>query len=124
MSETSAPKPHLTMIASVVWLNAMIASALPIMFSPMLFDAPGSNGNHWLNLSFYSLLSFPVLCVLSIAGSWIVWSKTRDWPAERAAQGRWYRIGVAALPMISILLFALGFLMIEWLCDGSFSCKK
>jgi hypothetical protein len=88
-----------------------------------MFDAPGSENNVWLNLSFYSLLSFPVLSVLAVAGSWVVWSKTQYWPAQRASRGRWIQVGVGLLPMISVLLFSLGFLMIEVLCDGSFGCN-
>ncbi|MEY3014011.1 MAG: hypothetical protein RIT45_2746 [Pseudomonadota bacterium] len=123
MVEASAPKPLIAITASVVWTLASMASLLPILFSPMMFDAPGSENNVWLNLSFYSLLSFPVLSVLAVAGSWVVWSKTQHWPAQRASRGRWIQVGVGLLPMISVLLFSLGFLMIEVLCDGSFGCN-
>jgi hypothetical protein len=68
--------------------------------APMFFDAPGSMNNPaaWANALI--VVSFPVLCLLSIAGTWIVWSFARR-ASARFMSG--VQIAVACLPLIPIL---------------------
>lgn len=80
MEETPAPRPILPLVATIVWgfllFPGLVAAGLSVMF----FDAPGSIDNPaaWANALIVA--SFPVLCLIAIAGSWIVWSAHRGRP--------------------------------------------
>lgn len=110
------------MLATAGWGLSAVASLLPLMFSVMLFDAPGSENNPWLIALAGGLASFPVLCVVSIAASWIIWVVTRNWPAERATTGRWLRVGAALLPLLSMLVMVIAVVGLQVRCSGDFRC--
>lgn len=80
MEESPAPRPTLPLVATIVWgfllLPGLVGAALSVMF----FDAPGSINNPaaWTNALIVA--SFPVLCLVAIAGSWMVWSMHRGRP--------------------------------------------
>ncbi len=77
------------------------------LFTPTLFDAPGyaSNLRAWLMAGV--VLSFPLLCVASIAGSWIAWSLTRGAPSR---MGTIVQAVFACLPSLHVLLLMGGLL--------------
>lgn len=71
--------------------------------SPMFFDAPGSMSSPAAIANALIVVSFPVLCIISIAGSWIVWSvrKRSGAPSRPVAQ-----IAVASLPLLPVVYVA------------------
>jgi hypothetical protein len=103
MGNGEPARPTLVVVVSLVWGILLLPGLLGAALSPMFFDAPGSMNNAaaWINALI--VVSFPVLCVLSIAGSWIVWAwKKRS--ATRVSSGA--QIAVACLPLLPVLYVA------------------
>ncbi|MGC1379647.1 MAG: hypothetical protein WA814_01345 [Candidatus Baltobacteraceae bacterium] len=98
MAENDAPRPTLPIVATAVWGTLLFPGLFGAALSPMFFDAPGSMDNPaaWLNALI--VVTFPILCVIAIAGSWIVWARRKRAP-ER---GRFAQIAVVVLPAIPI----------------------
>lgn len=87
-----------------MWGVLFFAGALMAMMSPMMFDSPGSESNPHVIALFAAVVSFPILCLVSIVATWLTWRFTRD------AAGRWRRrwpLVSAALPVLSIVAFAI-----------------
>ena len=93
-------RPTLAVIVTVVWgvlaLPGLVAAAL----APMFFDAPGSMNNPaaWLNALI--VVSFPILCVISIGATWLFWLARKGRPPSRAAS--WAQVVLAGLPLLPI----------------------
>ncbi len=66
----------------------------------MFFDAPGSMNNPvaWINAGI--VVSFPLLCLVAIAGSWVVWAARRNREASKASAVT--SIAVASLPLLPV----------------------
>jgi hypothetical protein len=92
-------KPTLAVIVTAVWGMLLLPGLLGAALSPMFFDAPGSmdNPGAWLNA--LVVVSFPVLCLLSIGASWLVWAARRRRPTRLSSYAA---IGAAALPLLPI----------------------
>jgi hypothetical protein len=101
--DSSAPRPVVAIIASIVWGSLLFPGLLGAALSPMFFDAPGSMNNPgaWINLQIVVL--FPILCILSIAGSWLVWLLMKRSGAARTTLG----VAIAALPVLPIAYFVV-----------------
>jgi len=101
-------KPLAAVLATLAW-SLLGAASVPVgMMSVMLFDAPGSTEDLRIWAVAGSLWSFPVLCAVSVVGSWVTWFLTRR-GSSHAGRGRTVRILVAGLPIVSLLAFALSF---------------
>lgn len=95
-------RPVLAIVASAVWGVLLLPGLLAAALSAMFFDAPGSIDNPaaWTNALI--VVSFPVLCLLSIAGSWIVWGiGKRSAPQARSFAA----LAIALLPTLPIAYF-------------------
>jgi hypothetical protein len=78
-------------------------SLVPAMFSPMIMDSAGTGGNDTgLWLAFSGAISIPVVIVLSILASWILFFFKR----YRAA------ILINLLPVINLVLVTVGFMIV------------
>jgi hypothetical protein len=97
-------KPMLAVIVTAVWGVLLLPGLLGAALSPMFFDAPGSMDNPaaWVNALI--VVSFPVLCLLSIGGSWLVWSVRRRKPTGTSSYAA---IAAAALPLLPIAYFVV-----------------
>jgi hypothetical protein len=104
-------------VVTAIWGALTLPGLLGAALAPMFFDAPGSMNNPaaWTNALI--VVSFPVLCLLSIAGTWIVWSFPRRAPA-RFTSG--VQIAVACLPLIPILyvVAAMAIAMVAVIVSG------
>jgi len=71
----------------------------------MFFDAPGSMNNPaaWINALI--IVSFPFLCCIAVAGSWIVWAAHRHRQPSKASTAA--SIAVAALPLLPVAYVAI-----------------
>jgi hypothetical protein len=58
-----------SLLIALGWLLAGAASVLPIIFLPMLFDAPGSDSNPGAIAFALGMLGFPLVCVVSAVTS-------------------------------------------------------
>ena len=111
-------RPTIPIIATVLWLPGAAASAFMSLMSVMLFDAPGSENNPWLLVAVGGIVGTPVLCVVSVAASWVVFYVRRD----KVGGGLALPLIVAALPLISIAIAVAGFVLLQVLCGGSTRC--
>lgn len=105
-------KVKIRMIISNIFFGLLfIPSLFLAAISGMMFDAPGSENIYTL-LFFSSVLSFPLLIILSIPSTWIFYELKK------------YKISffVSLLPFLSIFLFILSFFLIVIVCDGNFGC--
>lgn len=100
-------RPILATVVTIVWGLALFPGAAFAMMSPMMFDAPGSEKSHYVWMLFYCVLSFPVLCVVSIVASWIVFGRMSG---SETALARVLPIAFACLPLIPVAIFAIAML--------------
>lgn len=109
MTDNPVPAPTLAIVVTAVWGALLLPGLLGAALSPMFFDAPGSMNNPaaWFNALI--VVAFPFLCLLSIAGSWIVWL----WRKRRPTR-RWLGIQIVAacLPLVQIL-YVVGAMVVE-----------
>lgn len=82
---------------SVAWAVAGLVSLWPLMFSPMLFDAPGSETNAALWLVIGSLAGFPVVCGAAVVAGCILW-----WVRRYA-----WSAAVMLLPVLPLVVFGI-----------------
>ncbi|MFO0601193.1 MAG: hypothetical protein U0228_38140 [Myxococcaceae bacterium] len=115
-------RPTAALIATGVWGPGLFISGFFAMFSVMLFDAPGSENNPYLLFAASGLWSAPVLCIVSILASWLAWGLSRTKPPE--AQGPWraVRVIAACLPLLSVVVTVVGFVLLQVKCGGSTRC--
>lgn len=117
------PKVTIPAVAAiVVWslvsLGVVSLGAMaPLLFSAMVFDAPGSEHNPWLWTMVGALAAVPLLSLISVPGCVLalVFEFKRPWAAT------WIWV-LAALPLLAVLAFAVALLGLQFACDGSFSC--
>jgi hypothetical protein len=100
-------EPGIPIAASIAWGVLVLPGLLMALFTPMMFDAPGSQSNPQAWLMAGVVLSFPFLCAVSIAGSWITWRLTRGAPTRA---GIIVQSIFACLPVAHVLLLVFGFL--------------
>jgi hypothetical protein len=101
-------------VTSIVFGGTFVVLSFPLLIaSVMMFDAPGSQGNPPTVLLFWSVISFPVLCLFSIVGSWVLYRFTKDTAARL----------VSLLPLVSGLLFLVGWFWLDVSCGGNFNCQ-
>jgi hypothetical protein len=108
MADGNVPRPTLAILVTAIWGALTIPGLLGAALSPMFFDAPGSMNNPiaWVNALI--VISFPLFCVLSIAGSWIVWSFRKRGPTGFSSGAQ---IAMACLPLIPVA-YVVGALVI------------
>jgi hypothetical protein len=99
----SAHRPILAILVTVVWGLLTVPGLVIALFgAPMAFDAPGSAANPLVWAIVFGVISFPVLCIVSIAGSWIAWKMSGPSASSRAASG--VRFVMACLPLIPVIV--------------------
>jgi hypothetical protein len=92
-------RPTLAVVATAVWGVLAIPGLLGAALSPMFFDAPGSMNNPvaWINAAI--VVSFPLLCLISIAGSWVVWALRKRSATKSTAVAQ---VVVACVPLLPV----------------------
>lgn len=98
-------------VTTLLFAVGGVLGVIPALFSPMMFDAPGSTENPFTVALFLSVISFPVVSLLSIVISWLLYAFDRP----RAA---WL---LALTPLIPIFVGALALTGLQLLHGGSFS---
>ncbi|MCB0116733.1 MAG: hypothetical protein R2873_11960 [Caldilineaceae bacterium] len=58
-------------VFTLLLILLLAASSLMAMFSPMMFDAPGSTEDPAIWRTFYSIIAAPVITLIGIVASWI-----------------------------------------------------
>lgn len=107
--------PVLPIIATIVWLAFMVIVAFIGLFSVMIFDS--GDVSVWSWLLFIGIWAFVILCPISILAGWLSWALTRA-----SGRGRALRTSAYLLPLLGVLVFAVGFVGTDVLCSGSLTC--
>ena len=94
---------------TVLSILAALLSLPMVMMSPMMFDAPGSDNNPITQMMFYSLLAFPVLCLMGGILPWVL---------KRHPLSIW----LYALSGLAVGLFFAAVVLLQIQCGGGFSC--
>ncbi len=112
--------------ASMGWLVMAFGALGSLMFSVMLFDAPGSEDNPYLWVVVYSLAAMPVLCLISAVTTPIGVALSQILRRRGRPKAGWASLVAAALmaclPLLGVGGVAAGFILVDQLCGGSFSC--
>ncbi|HYL26984.1 MAG TPA: hypothetical protein VEW74_04055 [Candidatus Nitrosotalea sp.] len=107
MERDPAPRPTIPLIVTFVWGTLLIPGLLSLLFTPMMFDAPGSASNPMTYLMILFVLSFPVLCIISLIGTWVVFNVQTRSPEKSLAAPQ---IVVACLPLVPIGIWIVQFI--------------
>lgn len=94
---------------TILTVLAALMSMPMVMFSPMMFDAPGSDENVLTQFLFFSVLAFPVLCLMGGILPWIF---------KRHPKSIW----LYGLSGLAIALIVVAAALLELQCGGDFSC--
>lgn len=81
-------------LMSILWCVLSIPGCLFALMSPMMFDAPGSEKLIAMQLAFWSVLTFPLMCLVSVIGMWMFYGRGQTTAANVAA----------ALPCVNVLV--------------------
>jgi hypothetical protein len=97
-------------VATVLLLIASVVGFAPAMMSPMMFDSPESQENVATNLFFWSIFSFPAVCLLAIPLAWIV----------HAFRKHRLAIFCTLLPLVNLVIGSLALLYLQVFNQGNF----
>ncbi len=98
MIDQPQPRPILAIVVTAVWGVLLFPGLLGAALSPMFFDAPGSMENPAAIFNALVVVSFPVLCIISIAAVWALWSVHRRAPRRVP----YAQIAAACLPLLPV----------------------
>lgn len=93
-------------VETIIAVPIMLVGAMMALFSPMLFDAPGSSSNPPVVLLFVSVVGFIPVCLLGLICAWIA-------AALRRAQ---LALWLSLMPFVPLIT---GGIAIAWLQFGS-----
>jgi ABC-type Fe3+ transport system permease subunit len=65
-------------IESILAVPAVLAGGFMAIMSPMMFDAPGSTDNPAILALFFSVIAFPLACIVGVLAGWIAFARKRD----------------------------------------------
>lgn len=104
----ASPGPLIAILASAIWGVLLLPGLIGALLSPMMFDAPGSVNNPvaWINA--LVIVSFPCLCIGSIAAVWIVYARHKRHATRATLAGQ---LVAAALPLLPILYFVVALII-------------
>ncbi|MES2520637.1 MAG: hypothetical protein V4585_21155 [Bacteroidota bacterium] len=91
-----------TIIVNVIMLIGLIPSLFSAMMSPMMFDAPGSDKNTNTWILFSSVISLPILIIITQIISWIAFANQNYNLALKINT-----LPIADIIFIGILLFTI-----------------
>ncbi len=84
---------------TVLFSLAFLPATALAFFSPMVFDAPGSDQDPGIVLYFWSILTFPVVVLITLSSSWLLYR-----------QGYyWWAASISFLPWINTALLVVAF---------------
>jgi O-antigen/teichoic acid export membrane protein len=94
----------LLIVLSVLGVLAIIPASLFAMFSPMAFDAPGSNNDPTVWAIFIGMVSAPFVMLTSLATAWLLyWRRFRRVAVSVAAVPTLMALSVVGLWVASTL---------------------
>jgi hypothetical protein len=99
------------LVSTIFFVCGGALGLLPALTSFFLFDAPGSEKNPATILLFWSALTFPLVCVLSLAAAWILYAR------KHFAVACW----VSLLPLVNLCGGAGALLWLQLFNNGQFS---
>ncbi|HET9030331.1 MAG TPA: hypothetical protein VFN49_09140 [Candidatus Aquilonibacter sp.] len=104
---SNARGPGWPLAATILWGLLMLPGFVAAMMSPMMFDAPGSLEDRSLTTVAGAVVAFPLLCLVSIALTWAVWSATRERTGTEVTATLAACFALPVLPIVVIAIVAL-----------------
>jgi hypothetical protein len=96
---------------TLTWALLGALSAIPAMFSAMMFDAPGASGNAATIALFLSLISFPFVCLVAMFES-----QSRRRKGGLRAACLW-----SCLPVVNLVVGGVALAWITYMQGGRFA---
>lgn len=93
----------LLLLTSILFGLLLVPGIGAIMISPMVFASPASQENPLLLAFTIALVSYPVLAVIAIPGSWVAYARRRYSAA----------MAIGLLPLLPLLAAFICFLLLE-----------
>lgn len=100
-----------TIILNILFGIGLVPAAVMAMFSPMMFDAPGSENSNLVWFLFCGMISFPLIIIVSIVATRILYS-TKKYEAS---------LWLSLLPLVNIAWIIVGFVLLSVVNQGQFS---
>ncbi len=101
----------------MVWGFAGLLGAAPAMFTPMMFDAPGSTESTVTVVTALAVLLFPLVCWGSATGLVVVRVL-----AKRSGYRRGLAVFLGLAPVLSGMAVVACFVVLSVFCGGAFTC--
>jgi hypothetical protein len=99
-------------IGTVIHVALAALSLVAALTTLFMFDAPGSEKNPYLLTMVWSIWLFPVACAIAIIVGWIAYF-LKSLTLARL---------VFLLPIVNIIVGAIGFVLLSKICHGDFAC--
>jgi hypothetical protein len=103
--DNKAPGSTFRLVVTIVWGLLLVPGLGALLTAPMLFDTPGSAEQPHTYLMILLAFLFPVLCIASIVGTWVLWSRQKRSPHPSFTVAQ---IIVGCLPLIPTAVVVLG----------------
>lgn len=107
------PALVLLVLASAGFGLGLLADLVMLLFSPMMFDAPGATESIYPWLIVFSLMLNPIFVLIGMLAAW------------RAFNSSDYSVALRRLliPLTGAGLVIGSFVALEVICDGEFACR-
>lgn len=107
------PALVLLILASAGFGLGLLAALVMLMFSPMMFDAPGAAESIYLWLIVFSLMLYPIFTLIGMLAAWRAFNSSDYATALRRL----------LIPLIGAGLVIGAFVALEVICNGEFACR-
>jgi hypothetical protein len=102
------------LILGTMGFGCGVAAALfMLLFTPFMFDAPGSTGSIYPLLILASLALYPFIAVGGLISAWQAFGREDFAGALRRL----------LIPLIGVGLVVAAFVVLEVVCNGEFACR-
>jgi hypothetical protein len=98
-------------VATILFSLVGLLGILPALTSFFIFDAPGSEKNPATIVLFFSALTLPIVCLLSIATAWVIYARKHFAAA----------CCIALIPVVNLISGGAALLWLEIFNGGHFS---
>lgn len=102
-TDTMVPMTHERTRIILIVMTAVVSALgvigiVPATFVPSMFGSPESHGDGLTTAAVGTVVGFPVVCAVSVIGSWLLWRGRRDTAAC---------VVMVAPPSVMLILFII-----------------
>lgn len=107
------PALVLLLLASAGFGLGLLGDLVMLMFSPMMFDAPGAAESIYPWLIVFSLMLYPIFTLIGLLTAWKAFNQADHAGALRRL----------LIPLLGAGLVFAAFAALELMCHGEFACR-